>query len=61
MGAFPLLLNHGVRAVCSLENMCSLDTVNWFFQAQFELCCFIHLAKRGNNIHILFGQRDHIT
>ncbi|XP_021823012.1 sec1 family domain-containing protein MIP3 [Prunus avium] len=27
MGAFPLLLNHGVRAVCSLENMCSLDTV----------------------------------
>lgn len=26
-GAFPLLLNHGVRAVCSLENISSLDTV----------------------------------
>ncbi|KAK9906217.1 hypothetical protein M0R45_002717 [Rubus argutus] len=27
IGAFPLLLNHGVRAICSLENMCSLDAV----------------------------------
>lgn len=28
MGAFPLLLDLGVRAVCSLENMCSLDAVS---------------------------------
>ncbi|OMO83865.1 Sec1-like protein [Corchorus capsularis] len=27
MGAFPVLLDLGVRAVCSLENMSSLDTV----------------------------------
>ncbi|GAB4824875.1 Sec1 domain-containing protein mip3 [Ancistrocladus abbreviatus] len=27
LGAFPLLLEHGVRAICSLENMCPLDTV----------------------------------
>ncbi|XP_015902049.2 sec1 family domain-containing protein MIP3 isoform X2 [Ziziphus jujuba] len=27
MGAFPVLLNLGVRAICSLENMCSLDVV----------------------------------
>ncbi|XP_062007791.1 sec1 family domain-containing protein MIP3 [Rosa rugosa] len=27
IGAFPLLLNHGVRAICSLENMSSLDAV----------------------------------
>lgn len=30
MGAFPLLLDLGVRAVCSLENMCALDAaVDW--------------------------------
>ncbi|KAK9284239.1 hypothetical protein L1049_023408 [Liquidambar formosana] len=30
LGAFPLLLELGVRAVCSLENMCSLDmVVDW--------------------------------
>ncbi|GKV25010.1 hypothetical protein SLEP1_g34523 [Rubroshorea leprosula] len=30
MGAFPMLLDLGVRAVCSLENMCSLDlAVDW--------------------------------
>ncbi|KAL6141184.1 hypothetical protein ACLB2K_059474 [Fragaria x ananassa] len=30
IGAFPLLLNHGVRAICSLENMSSLDAaVDW--------------------------------
>ncbi|KAL5797383.1 hypothetical protein ACOSQ2_002203 [Xanthoceras sorbifolium] len=30
MGAFPVLLELGARAVCSLENMCSLDAVvNW--------------------------------
>lgn len=29
-GAFPVLLELGVRAICSLENMCSLDSVvNW--------------------------------
>lgn len=27
IGAFPVLLGLGVRAVCSLENMCSLDAV----------------------------------
>ncbi|KAK4577813.1 hypothetical protein RGQ29_028080 [Quercus rubra] len=27
IGAFPVLLDLGVRAVCSLENMCSLDAV----------------------------------
>ncbi|KAH7533212.1 hypothetical protein FEM48_Zijuj04G0106100 [Ziziphus jujuba var. spinosa] len=27
MGAFPVLLNLGVRAICSLENMCSLDVL----------------------------------
>ncbi|KAL5573771.1 hypothetical protein UlMin_023368 [Ulmus minor] len=27
MGAFPVLLDAGVRTVCSLENMCSLDQV----------------------------------
>ncbi|XWS41127.1 hypothetical protein CRYUN_Cryun17cG0053400 [Craigia yunnanensis] len=27
MGAFPMLLDLGVRAVCSLENMCSLNAV----------------------------------
>lgn len=27
IGAFPVLLDLGVRAVCSLENMCSLDVV----------------------------------
>lgn len=30
IGAFPLLLQLGVRAVCSLENMSSLDTVRVF-------------------------------
>ncbi|GMH12128.1 hypothetical protein Nepgr_013969 [Nepenthes gracilis] len=30
LGAFPLLLEYGVRAVCSLENMCPLDmVVDW--------------------------------
>ncbi|XP_004303192.1 PREDICTED: sec1 family domain-containing protein MIP3 isoform X1 [Fragaria vesca subsp. vesca] len=30
IGAFPLLLNHGVRAICSLESMSSLDAaVDW--------------------------------
>ncbi|XP_024026541.1 sec1 family domain-containing protein MIP3 [Morus notabilis] len=30
MGAFPVLLDLGVRAVCSLESMCSLDlVVDW--------------------------------
>ncbi|XP_007048715.2 PREDICTED: sec1 family domain-containing protein MIP3 isoform X1 [Theobroma cacao] len=30
MGAFPFLLDLGVRSVCSLENMCSLDAaVDW--------------------------------
>lgn len=28
IGAFPMLLEFGVRAICSLENMCSLDSVS---------------------------------
>lgn len=31
MGALPVLLDLGVRAVCSLENMCSLEQVRFSF------------------------------
>lgn len=39
VGAFPILLDLGVRAICSLENMCSLDVVSmwWFCVAKIHL------------------------
>ena len=44
MGAFPVLLDLGARAVCSLENMCSFDLVYNFsylfsnFKVDRKLC-----------------------
>lgn len=41
VGAFPLLLELGVRAVCSLENMSPLDIVSMLFDSSITLVCWL--------------------
>ncbi|XP_058077664.1 sec1 family domain-containing protein MIP3-like [Magnolia sinica] len=48
LGALPLLLELGVRAVCSLENMSPLDVVSFDFHLKTGWCkccisCSSHL------------------
>lgn len=53
MGAFPVLLDLGVRAVCSLESMCSLDLVCFCFLFLCSLDKNIRTSLRPYNNHTL--------
>lgn len=56
IGAFPLLLELGVRAICSLENMSSLDAVRMVFHSfRFVMICCATLLVRDCVSYVCFS------
>ncbi|KAL9297750.1 hypothetical protein ACSQ67_023646 [Phaseolus vulgaris] len=55
LGAYPILLELGARAICSLENMCALDVVSAGFILDCCPCCLSMLSpsKVAEEIHHL--------
>ncbi|WVZ04025.1 hypothetical protein V8G54_024831 [Vigna mungo] len=57
LGAYPILLELGARAICSLENMCALDVVSAGMPIQYSLLFpfpFLILMKVSQRVEKLF-------
>jgi len=60
LGAYPVLLELGARAICSLENMCALDVVSTGFILDCCPSCLSVLSVNYQDL-IIISMIDLIT